>query len=147
MDTIGSRVRELRKKQGYTMMQLHKITGISTGNISDIENNRYFPAVPALIPLSQALQCSIDWLLTGKNSETRLSEFSGMDTSLPHMTDDEVDLLTMYRLLDIRDKEDLFELARLKYSRANGEKMASVFSTYAVASNRSVQSKEKNESA
>ena len=80
MNSIGSRIKERRKKLGLTLMQIKEITGISTGTMSDIENGNALPATPSLIKLSEALDCSIDWILTGisRSSETTNS----LDTCL-----------------------------------------------------------------
>lgn len=49
METIGKRVRAARQELGLTMKQLHEQTGLSTGNISDIENDRNTPSVSSLV--------------------------------------------------------------------------------------------------
>lgn len=129
MSTIGSRVRAARQRLGLTMKQLHDLTGLSTGNISDIENDRNTPSVSSLIPLGRALECSLDWLLTGEETVARNNERAAACDGEP-LSEDEADLIAMYRLLEGRDKEDIFELARLKYGRVSGEREASVYSTY-----------------
>lgn len=133
MDSIGDRIRDARKKCGLSMQSLHDITGLSTGNISDIENNKYMPSVASLLPLSRALKCSIDWLVTGEdtepqNSENQKSECKTLCDGVP-LTESESDLIAMYRLLDERDSQTIFDLARMKYEQTTGEKGSS-YSTY-----------------
>ncbi len=132
MENIGKRIREARKKCGYTMAKLHELTGLSTGHISDIENGHNMPTATSLIPLSRVFGCSIDWLLTGEE-EIRKTECLGMtDEHAISLTDDEADLIMMYKLLDIKDKQEIFTLTRLKYNWLQEGAVESVFSTYTV---------------
>lgn len=48
---------------------MSKLTGLSVGNLSDLENNKSMPSSNALIKLKNALNVSIDWLLTGQQIE------------------------------------------------------------------------------
>ena len=90
MDSIGSRIKERRKELGLTQTQVKELTGISSGTMSDIENGNTLPAAPSLIKLSEALDCSIDWILTGKsrssetfyNSDSRISEWINLYNQL-----------------------------------------------------------------
>ncbi|EGD51952.1 helix-turn-helix domain protein [Thermoanaerobacter ethanolicus JW 200] len=69
MDTIGERIKYARKKNNLTITALSKLTGLSVGNLSDLENNKSMPSSNALIKLKNALNVSIDWLLTGQQIE------------------------------------------------------------------------------
>lgn len=129
MDTIGKRIRALRKEHHLTMKELHELTGLSTGNISDMEHDRYMPSVASLIPLSKALNCSVDWILTG-NDNVQKSE-SLLSESNIRLSESERDMLQMFRALDEGQKEELFELIHFKYKRYVEEKRGSIYSTYA----------------
>lgn len=128
MDTVGKRLRAARMKCGYTMLQLHDMTGLSTGNISDIENDRNMPSVSSLIPLSKALDLSIDWILTGEENETRIPEhsFSVEDNATLQL---ERDLVSMFRILNKHDQDNVFDFVTMLYEKAI-DKKGSVASTY-----------------
>ena len=128
MDTIGKRVRSARQDLGFTMKQLHEITGLSTGNISDIENEKNMPSVSSLVSLSRALRRSLDWLLTGDESNTRNSEQTTICDGVP-LSPTEADLVAMFRLLDERGREMIFDTAMMMDEKATGEK-GSIYSTY-----------------
>lgn len=66
MDSIGGRIKFARKQKGLTQTDIQRLTGISSGNLSDIENDKSMPSASALISLSRELEVSIDWILTGK---------------------------------------------------------------------------------
>lgn len=128
MDTVGKRLRAARQKYGYTMQQLHDLTGLSTGNISDIEHDRNTPSVSSLIPLSKALDLSLDWILTGEEPETRKSDFL-LDATGDPASQIECDLVSMFRTLNRHDQDNVFDFVTMLYEKAIGKK-GSVASTY-----------------
>lgn len=65
--SFGDRVYNLRKKNRLTQMELAKKIGSSKGTIQNYEANT-LPKGEYAINLAEVFQCSIDWLLTGKNS-------------------------------------------------------------------------------
>lgn len=91
---IGKRVKQRRKELNITQTQIQQVTNISPGNLSNIENGKYLPSTPALIELSKALQCSIDWILTGKI-------FSDFEKT----TNQENEILKKYEMLSQSNKE------------------------------------------
>lgn len=64
--TIGARIKQRRKELGLTQLQIYENTGISSGNLSDIEHGNKLPSTPTLISLSTILNCSINWILRRK---------------------------------------------------------------------------------
>ena len=129
METIGKRVRAARQELGLTMKQLHEQTGLSTGNISDIENDRNTPSVSSLVALGRALRRSLDWLLTGEEASARSNESPLTCDGVP-LSQMETDLLAMFRLLPPAHREEVFERVHFKYKREVEEKKESIYSTY-----------------
>jgi len=134
--TIGERLRARRKELRLTMNDIFAQENIKTGNLSELENDKYLPSVQTLISLSRALNCSIDWLLTGKEnfaSESLNSEFLISDNCMicdgVPLGETEKDLIAMCRLLDDRDRQTIFDIATMKYEQASGKKGSS-YSTY-----------------
>ena len=67
---IGGRIAFLRIKNGFTLAQLSEKTGISRGNLSGLESNKFDPSVKTIVKLIELFNISADWLLFGKeNSE------------------------------------------------------------------------------
>ncbi len=131
MDTIGERIRAARKEKGLTMRQLHDLTGLSTGNISDLENDRYAPSVSALLPLREALGRSLDWLLCGAEEAAPISEQAVECDGIP-LSQTEADLVAMFRYIGARERETAFDFVTMLYEKATGEK-GSIYSTYTAA--------------
>lgn len=108
--TVGNRIKNRRKELNLTQLEIKEKTGISSGNMSDIERGNRLPAASTLVQLSEILQCSIDWILTGKSPIQENSKTSDID-------DFERILLELYRELSDEDKEDIEMLVQLKAKR------------------------------
>lgn len=108
--TIGTRIKNRRKELGITQVDVKNATGISSGNMSEIENGNRLPSTPTLLQLSTLLQCSIDWILTGESPNLENSSFS-------NLRDDEIELLTTYRKLPSDEKDEVLEILYLKVTK------------------------------
>lgn len=109
---IGQRIKKRRKELHITQKQIKDSTGISTGNLSEIENGHILPSSAALINLSQILECSVDYILFGESRKYESAIFSDMRNSI------EEDLLRYFRGISEDDQEELLLMAQLKYNRA-----------------------------
>lgn len=61
---FGRRLRELRKKKGWTQVQMADALGIDRSYISDMENGKLNVCLPTLEVLSQGFGISIAKLLS-----------------------------------------------------------------------------------
>ena len=66
MNTLGERIKYARKIKGITQTKIKELCGISSGNLSEIENDKVSPTSNALLSLKRILGVSVDWLLTGE---------------------------------------------------------------------------------
>ena len=107
MDCIKNR----RKKLGLTQPQIKELTGISSGTMSDIENGKALPAAPSLIKLSQALACSIDWILTGESRTSESISFSDIR---------ENELISCFQKMSAEDQDELLVIAKMKADKGKG---------------------------
>ena len=107
---IGQRIKERRKELKITQTQIQQETSISSGNLSCIENGKYLPSAVALLELSKILDCSIDWMLTGKSS---ISESSAI------LDNKETKLLNGFRKLSEDDQEELIGLLEMKLRKTH----------------------------
>lgn len=107
---IGQRIKERRKALKITQTQIQENTSISSGNLSCIENGKYLPSATALVELSNILECSVDWILTGNSS------ISNNQVALD-IKDSERTLLTQFKELSEDDQEEILMMVQLKYNR------------------------------
>lgn len=105
---IGKRIKQRRTELGLKQLQIKEQTGISSGNLSDIENGKKLPSAPALLALSIALDCSIDWMLKGDSLE-REQKLVYNET--------ECKLLTGFRQLDQDDQQELLDILEIKLKK------------------------------
>lgn len=110
---IGKRIRERRKELHLTQLDIKEKTGISSGNMSDIERGNRLPAANTLLQLSEVLQCSIDYLLRGNSSISEITDMS----SLAALSPQEQKMLRFFRNISKEDQEELLMLAEMKYLR------------------------------
>lgn len=137
--TIGERIRTRRKELNLTMKAIFEQENIKTGNLSELENDKYLPSVQTLIALSRVLECSIDWILTGKeymSSDQKTLNIENLKIEQGLLCDDspledeEADLIAMYRLLPDHKKEDAFDIICTLYQKHVERKKESIYWTY-----------------
>lgn len=109
---IGTRIKQRRKELGLTQIQIKQKTGISSGNMSEIENGNKLPSAPALISLSAILNCSIDWMLKGETPKGENNVLS---------SEREFRLLEGFRELREEDKEEILEILQIKLRKVKKE--------------------------
>lgn len=99
-NTIGERIANLRKKEGLTQVQLAEKLNISDKAVSKWESNKGDPSLELLILLSEIFDCSIDYIVKGKESSKL----------------DQEDKKSVKK--ELTDAENLFNkvLERIKYS-------------------------------
>ena len=128
MDTVGKRLRAAREAQGYTIQQLHELTRLPEEQISDFEEDRYFPPISAFIALQGPLKCSIEWLLFGKEP-AKNPLYSSSSSGELLLSRAEFDLISMFRLLNEHDRRCAFDIVTMLYEQAAGNR-ASPYSSY-----------------
>lgn len=107
---IGERIKKRRVELGLTQTDIKESTGISSGNMSDIERGNRFPSIPTLIQLCSILNCTSDYILTGSSPT---SEKKGQDISVSISY-----LIELFSSLSNDDVDDLIALAEVKLSRS-----------------------------
>lgn len=109
--TIGQRIKTRRKECKLTGIQIKEQTGISTGNLSDIENGNVLPSAIALMELSKILECSTDYILFGKSRRNENKEYL-------NISEEDKKLLEFFHGISEDDKEELLMLAQMKYNKS-----------------------------
>lgn len=110
MKTIGNRIKLRRLELGLKQVDIKESVGISSGNLSEVENGNRAPSMITLYRLSQILNCSIDWIVTGKSpSEENLkNSFIG---------DREIELLKLFHGMSKDNQDELLMIAEIKYQK------------------------------
>lgn len=118
MEMIGLRVKKRRLELNLTQALIKEKTGISTGNLSDIERGRSLPSASALISLAKILNCSTDWLLTGNSLISDITEISDSQDSACEYSN-------LFHQLTKADQEEILDFIRLKISKYKNQSFSS----------------------
>lgn len=65
-DTIGQRLRALRRAKKLTQVQLAKIAGVSSPAVTEWEKDSYLPKAGSLEAMANAFGVTTEYILTGK---------------------------------------------------------------------------------
>lgn len=120
MRAIGERIKKRRKELQLTQLDIKEKAGISSGNMSDIERGNRLPAASTLVQLSEILNCSVDWILTGKSPKTEI------DNHLD-LTEMDQKLLDLFHSISEDDQEELILIAKMKLERIKNKEKSSLF--------------------
>lgn len=126
---IGGRINERLKMLGLKQADLCKETGLSTTAISQYCTGKRVPDTTSLFKIATILKTSMEWMLTGEYATNEDSTNEDLRCDGVPLAPDENDLIAMYRLLDDRQREDVFDFVTMKYDKMVGEK-ESIYSTY-----------------
>ncbi|WP_367941802.1 helix-turn-helix transcriptional regulator [Enterocloster citroniae] len=111
---IGHRIRERRLHKKLTQKQLASLAKIR-GSIRELENSKYLPSAETLLNISQILDCSIEWILTG---EDRIS-----DNAIPEQLSD---ILPLLKQLSPQRLEEVKKFINYKlYEQENDSELSS----------------------
>lgn len=96
--SIGSRIKEQRKKLGLTQHELALKIGLSLDMVKKLEIDKANPSIETLEKLSDLFNCSTDYLLERNNPEE--------------------EIINVFNKLSDKDKEYVIELIKkIKYCR------------------------------
>lgn len=103
--TLGQRLKYLRKKERISQREFAEHAGISQGNLSDMENDKYLPSITTVISIIEYYGFAADWILFGIGPMKAIdySNISDNSSSVP-ITADEEELLSVYNDLDSEGK-------------------------------------------
>ncbi len=76
MTAMGKRIKEQRKALGLTQQDIYEKIDVSQNHYSRIENGHVGVSLEVLVQLSDILNISVDYILTGHISEDKLPEFA-----------------------------------------------------------------------
>ena len=111
---IGKRIKDKRNKLGLTQAMIYDKTGISTGNLSDIERGKSAPSASALCELSKILECSVDYILFGESRSYDSEEVSDVRENLTSLQNN---ILVSLNELDLSEREEILDIIEMKIRR------------------------------
>lgn len=79
---IGRRIQNRRKQKGYTQEQLAEMMNVSIQMISNLERGNKAIRIDNLVNLSQILDISTDYILTGRETAHDIQSLTGQIAQL-----------------------------------------------------------------
>lgn len=117
VSTIGQRIRSARKAKKLSLIEVRDLTGLSTGNLSDLENDKFAPSANTLMLLKKVLEINIDWMLTGSLPKEVPSDDVVREKTPQYLGSDERMLLEAYGRLGEDDKRNVIAYMNLMLSK------------------------------
>lgn len=135
---FGGRVQKILDENGLKQADLASLSGLSRTAISQYITGKRMPDSISAYKISKVLNVSMDWLVSGKittdaillssNENSVIEKMrSGLipffDEELPVSTDvsplgkRENELIQYYRFLSDIDKDDVYDIIKMKYAR------------------------------
>lgn len=93
-NTIGGRIRAIRKKLRMTQSEFAEVLGVSNTSVSTYETGEHAPPVALLSRIATAGGVSLDWLVAGSG-----------------VTADEMEIVAAYRRMDATRQERFRDIA------------------------------------
>ena len=93
---IGRRIQNRRKQKGYTQEQLAEMMNVSIQMVSNLERGNKAIRIDNLVNLSQILDISTDYILTGKETTDDIQTLTAHIAQLPEKERRMVELLVNF---------------------------------------------------
>jgi transcriptional regulator with XRE-family HTH domain len=121
MDSLGKRLRHLRRVKNISQEKLASLVGLSTGAIGAYEVDRTYPSVAVLVKISTEFQVSIDWLIKGEEAPKEAQ------------SEESQELTSLLRILEEKEKQisDLSN-ALINISKLVKLKVADYFAAFCI---------------
>ncbi|WP_341457745.1 helix-turn-helix transcriptional regulator [Haloimpatiens massiliensis] len=108
---LGDNVRLLRKERGMSVNKLSKVSGVSLGFISDIENDKTNPSIPTLEKIAKALDVKVELFFKEDLAETigkpvTQEKIREWDNSLDKITTQEEKIKYLESIVDFADPKE-----------------------------------------
>ncbi|MFC4102069.1 helix-turn-helix domain-containing protein [Paenibacillus xanthanilyticus] len=111
MNTIGNRIKAVRKAIGYNQVEFANKIGVSQGTLSELEQDKYKPSTDTVIALNENFKTDLNWLLTG-TSDVLANKMSLVENN-------DMKFIEHLRKLKREDQDDILTFLEIKLNRAN----------------------------
>jgi len=122
--TLGERIKELRKRNNLTQIDLAKEMEVTKGTVSAWETNRRRPSFETLDALASLFSVNMAYLLGSSNDDTSAgqSEEGCNDMALSQVEEDLTEYALKYARLDQYGRNAVEAVIQAEYNRCRVEK-------------------------
>lgn len=120
MSTLADRIKLIRRQHNLNQKAFSSLIHLSQGRLSDIEADKTKPSFETLVSIKEQFHVSLDWLMTGEEPKPVESQRPPDDSALNVLSEEEMQILLLYRQLAVRDKIKIEGMMELKISENIG---------------------------
>lgn len=118
-------------EQNLKSVDLANFLGINKSVISNWKARSTNPPSELIIPICEFLKVDIQYLLNGTQMKTQKNTYEICFSEIEH------NIIDMFRQLDDRDREDIYDYTKLKYNKALKKgRITSLYSTNTLEDNK-----------
>lgn len=132
--TLGERIKQLRKENGMTQVDLAQKLGVTKGTVSTWETNSRMPGFDVLEHMCDMFQRSLDYLMGRSDDATPpiMTDEEQTELALDQVAEDIKEYVLKYCRLDQYGKNAVESVIRAEYSRCRDQGGLGDAGTYAV---------------
>lgn len=117
MDTVGDRIKYLRKKEGLNQIDFCTKINLSQGRLSEIEKGKNNPSYETLQSIKSIFRVSLDWLVSGEYPKTDNSTIQDNEPKV-NLSDEEIHFIELLKKLNDHEKAKIEGMLELKVAEA-----------------------------
>ena len=102
MNSVGERIKARRLELGWTQEELCKKAHISTGFLSDLENNKRSVSAVTLLGIARVLALSLDYLMKGDSTQVQSAQVQFPARLTELAKNENISFVQALTLLDMR---------------------------------------------
>lgn len=132
--TLGERIKQLRKENGMTQVDMAQKLGVTKGTVSTWETNSRVPSFETLNQMCDMFQRSLDYLMGRSDDATPpiLSDEEQTELALNQVAEDLREYVLKYCRLDQYCREAVESIIRAEYNRCRAQGELGPAGDYAV---------------
>lgn len=102
MNSVGERIKGRRLELGWTQEELCQKANISTGFLSDVENNKRNISAETLLGIARVLSLSLDYLMKGDSTQIQTAQIQFPARLSELAKNENISFVQALTLLDMR---------------------------------------------
>lgn len=107
MQTLGERIRGIRKTIELNQIKFANLIGVSQGTLSELEQDKYKPSIDVLISIQNHFKVDLEWLVLG----------SDQGTYSVKLNEKESKLFSKFKKLNSGNQDEIIEIIQIKLKR------------------------------
>lgn len=110
MSTLGERIKKIRKIYKYNQVEFSNMIGVSQGTLSELEQDKYKPALETIMEIHNKFKTDFYWLVYGVERSQHFDISQGLGEV-------ENEFILQFRKLKLEDQDEILEFIKLKINR------------------------------